>query len=121
MTLSSGTSAVTSCASVSERIHSSSSNCFEVGSFLLPLEHELRVEEETALFRQVSRRHLLVRVLRPRNQAPSLASSCEGDNGIQMFLSFTCWPRSTHGRQFDVQDRRDTCFATPLFPHCASR
>ena len=33
VTLSSGTSVVISCASVSERIHSSSSNCFEVGSF----------------------------------------------------------------------------------------
>ena len=33
VTLSSGTSEVTSCASVSERIHSSSSNCFKVGSF----------------------------------------------------------------------------------------
>ena len=32
LTLSSGTSAVTSCASVSELIHSSSSNCFEAGS-----------------------------------------------------------------------------------------
>ena len=33
MTLSSGTSAVISCASVIERIHSSSSNCFKVGSY----------------------------------------------------------------------------------------
>ena len=44
---------------------------------------------------------------------PPLASSCEGDNGIPMFLSLTCWPRSTHGR--------NTCFAAALFPHRASR
>ena len=33
VTLSSGMSVVASCASTNERIHSSSSNCFEVGSF----------------------------------------------------------------------------------------
>ena len=54
MTLSSGTSVVTSCASVSERIHSSSSNCFVVGSFSVFRKHQWCVEQEAALFRQVS-------------------------------------------------------------------
>ena len=48
--LSSGTSAVISCASVNERIHSSSSNNFVVGSFFFLQEHQLRVEEESAVF-----------------------------------------------------------------------
>ena len=63
MTLSSGTSVVTSCASVSERIHSPSSNCFEVGSF--------------SFFRNIScvhssgrspMAHLIVRMSRLRNR-----------------------------------------------------
>ena len=57
VTLSSGMSVVTSCASVNERIHSSS-NCFVVGSFSLQ-KHQLRVEQEAALSRQVSRGRLL--------------------------------------------------------------
>ena len=36
-----------------------------------------------------------------------------------MFLPFTCVPRSTHGRQFDVRERRETCLAAPLLPHRA--
>ena len=58
VTVSSGTSAVTSCASVSERIHSSSWNWFEVGSFVFLQKHQLCVEQEAALFRQVSCRPL---------------------------------------------------------------
>ena len=55
VTLPSGMSVVTSCASVSERIHSSSSNCFVVGPFPFLRKNQLRVEQEAALFRQVSR------------------------------------------------------------------
>ena len=36
-----------------------------------------------------------------------LAGSCEGDDGV----------RRTHGRQFDVRECRDTCFASTLLPH----
>ena len=72
MTLSSWTSTVISCASVNERIHSSSSNCFEVGSFFFLQEHELRVEEEAAFFQQVSRGPLDRENVRPSKQAPPL-------------------------------------------------
>ena len=38
-----------------------------------------------------------------------------------MFLTFTCAARSTHGRQFDVRERPNTCFAAPVFPLIALR
>ena len=71
--------------------------------FLLQ-EHQLRVEEESAFFRKVSRR---------------LSGSCEGDDSVQMFLSFACRARTTHGRQFDVRQRSDTCSGSALLPRRA--
>ena len=108
VTLSSGMSVVTSCASVSERIHSSSSNCFVVGPLPFWRKNQLRVEQEAALFQQVSRGPLDRDMSTPLEQAPPLASSCEGDNGIQVFVPFTSRTRSTHWRQLDVGD---ACFA----------
>ena len=35
-----------------------------------------------------------------------------------MFLSFACWPRSTHG-WFDVWERRDTCSVPALLSRAA--
>ena len=86
VTLSSGTSAVTSCASVSERIHSSSSNCFEVGSFSFFKKNQLRVEQESTFFGQVSCRPLDCENFELPKQASPLAGSCEGDDGNQVFL-----------------------------------
>ena len=46
---------MTSCASASERIHSSSSNCFEVGSFSFFGNNScVFIEQEAALFRHVA-------------------------------------------------------------------
>ena len=70
--------------------------------FHLLQEHQLRIEQEAALFRQVSRGPL---------QARPLASSCEGGNGVQVFLPFSSMTRSTHWRQFDVRQGGNTCFA----------
>ena len=53
--------------------------------------HELRVEEESALFRQVSRRPLKWENVESPKQAPPLAGSSERDDGIQVFLPFTFW------------------------------
>ena len=97
VTLSSGTSVVTSCASVNERIHSSSSNCFEVGSC------------EAALCENVEL---------PKQASP-LAGSCEGDDGVHVFLPFASGTRSTHVRQFDMRQRSDTCCGSALLPHRA--
>ena len=88
MTLFSGTSVVASFASVNERIHSSSSNCFEVESFCFLQKHQLRVEQEAAFFRQVSCGPLDCETVKTPEQAPPLASSCEEDDGVQVFLPF---------------------------------
>ena len=121
MTLSSGMSAVTSFASVSERIHSSPLNCFEVRSFSLLQKHQLSVEQETSLFRQVSCRPLYCDECRaPETSDSSGRSSCEGDDGIQVFLPFASRTRSTHRRQFDVWQRSDTCLCSGLAPSSRS-
>ena len=109
---SSGMSAVISCASVNERIHSlPSSNCFGVGSFLQ--EHELRVEEESAFFRQIACRPLDGESVKSSKHTPPLPSSCEGDDCFQM-LSCACGARSTHGCQFDVRARSALVECVPL-------
>ena len=36
-------------------------------------------------------------------------------------LDVHLWVWSTHGRQFDLRERRDTCFAAALFSHGTSR
>ena len=53
-------------------------------------------------------------------QAPPLASSCEGNNDIQVFLPFTSRTRSTHWRRFDVGQGSDACFAPSLLAVRAS-
>ena len=95
-------------------LESSSSNCFEV-------RHQLRIEQEAALFRQVSRGPLDRENVKTPEQASSLSSSCEGDNGVQMFLPFASRTKSTHWRQFNVGQRRNTCFASTLLSHRAPR
>ena len=116
VTLSSAMSVVASCASVSERIHSSSSNCFVVGSFFFLLEHQLHVEQKATFFRKVSRGPIGRESVKTSERAHPLASSCEGDDGIQMFLPFASRITGTHWRQFDVGQRSDTCFASTLSP-----
>ena len=84
-------------------------------------EHELRVEKESTLFRQVTNCPIDREDVEAPEQAPPLASSCEGDDGIQVFLPFASGTKSTHWRQFDVRERSDSRFAAALFPDCASR
>ena len=110
-----------SCASINQRIHSSSSNCFEVGSFAFfkNMGCVLRRNRHSSSKSPVA--HLTVRISSPSKQTPPLSGSCEGDDCVQMFLSFACWPWSTCGRQFGVRERHYTCFAASLFPHGASR
>ena len=79
---------------------------------LLLQEHQLRIEQEAALFQQVSRGPLDREDVKVPEQAPCLASSCEGDK---------CWTRGTNWRQFDVGQRSDACFAPSLLPHRAPR
>ena len=121
-TLSSGTSAVISCASVNERIHSSSSNCFELLAPFLLQEHELRVEEESAFFRQVACRPLncqnecqvletgapSVRLLRRRRWRPNVPV-------VRLWS-----PGALVGRQFDVRERTPVpCCGLALLWHLA--
>ena len=96
MTLCSGKSVVISSASVNERIHSSSSNCFVVGS--------------SSFLRNVG---CVLSKKRHSSGKSSVAHviSYERDDGIQVFLPFTSGPRSMYLRQFDVWQRSDTCFA----------
>ena len=58
------------------------------------------------LFRQVSRGSLDRENVKTPEQVPPLASSCEADNGIQVFLLFACRIKSTQWRQFQVAQRR---------------
>ena len=82
--------AVISCASVNDRIHSSSSNCFEDWVVLLLQEDELRIEEESALFRQISCRPLDVEnVELPKQSASSGRLLRRRRDGVQRFLPFT--------------------------------
>ena len=61
--------------------------------FLLQ-EHELRVEEESALFQQVSCRPLDCENNESPKQAPPLAASSEGDNGVELRNAFWEQPLS---------------------------
>ena len=81
--------------------------------FIFREKRQLRVEQEAALFRQVSRGQLDREIVKAPEQAPPLASSCEGDSGIQVFLPFTSRTRSA---QFDAGQRSDACFAPSLLP-----
>ena len=84
-------------------------------------EHELRVEEEPTFFWQITNRPRNREGIETSKQTPPLSGSCERDGCVQMFLTFICGARSTHGRQFDVRERRDTCFTAHLFSRGASR
>ena len=88
---------------------------------LLLQEHQLRIEQEATLLQQVACRPLDCQNVKASKQASPLTSSCEGDNGIQVFLPFTSRTRSAHWRQFDVRQGRNTCFAASLLPHRAPR
>ena len=59
-------------------------------------EHQLRVEQEAAFFRQISRGPPNREEVKAPEQASPLASSCEGDDGVQMFLPFASGTKSTH-------------------------
>ena len=84
-------------------------------------EHQLRIEQEAALFRQVACRPLHGENVETPQQASPLAVSCEGDDGTQVFLSFSSNTRGTRWRLFDVRQGRNTCFAASLLPHRAPR
>ena len=61
---------------------------------LLLQERQLHIEQEAALFRQVACRPLDCQNVKSSKQASSLSSSCEGDNGVQIFLPFASGTRS---------------------------
>ena len=88
---------------------------------LLPHEHHLCIEQEATLFRQVTCCPLDRENVKTPEQASLLPSSCEGDDGAQVFLPSASRTRSTRWRQFDVEERRNTCFASILLTHRASR
>ena len=56
--------------------------------FIVFQKHRLRVEEESAFFRQVSNRPLDGENVTSSKQTPSLPSASEGDDCTQVFLSF---------------------------------
>ena len=87
-----------SCASVNEQIHTSSSNCFEIGFFsfknmscVLGRNRNSSSKFPVAL--------LIVTMSSTRNKRLLLSGSCERDDGVQLLLPFTCRLPSTHGRQ----------------------
>ena len=98
----------TSCASANERIHSSSSNCSDVGSSSFFQEHQLRVEQEErgTLSGKSPVTHWIVRMSRPRKRRPPLARVLR-----RRTMASRCSCRSevgtggTHRRQFDVRTR----------------
>ena len=122
MTLSSEMSVVTSCVSVNERIHSSSSNNFVAGffSFFDNISCVLSRKRHSSGKSPIA--HLIVRMSRHRNRrliwpAPAketMASRCSCRSPVGT-------DRSTHWRQFDVEQRSDACFAPSLLPHRAPR
>ena len=87
MTLSSGTSVLTLAlpsANGSTRRRRTASR----SGLSLSIKHQLCVEQEAALSRQVSCRPLDGKNVELPKQASPLAGSCEGDDGIQVFLPF---------------------------------
>ena len=78
-------SAVICCASVRDRIHSSSSKVANRED----IEHP--------------------------KQPPPLSSASKSNDGIQVFLTPAKRAWSTHGCQLDMWERRCCCFAAPLF------
>ena len=68
VTLSSAMSVVASCASVSERIHSSSSNCFGVGSFSFFRNISCVLSRKRHSSSKSPKANLIVRMARPRNK-----------------------------------------------------
>ena len=97
----SGTSACESSPPASERIHSSS-------SLKTVVEHQLRVEQEAAMFGEVARGPPQSKNIQHSEHAPPLPSAGDGDDGIEVFMPFAWWPWSSHGRQLDVWQRRET-------------
>ena len=89
VTLSSGMSVVTSCASASERTHSSSSNCFDVGSFSFFKNISCEVSRKRHSSGKSPVAHSIVRMSSPRNRRLLWPAPAEGDNGIQVFVPFT--------------------------------
>ena len=84
---SSGMSAVTACAAVRDRIHSSSWNSLVVGVFFFLQEHELRTEEGATLFQEISCDQLDCQDVWDSEEPSSLSTACEGNDGNQMFMS----------------------------------
>ena len=68
--------------------------------FFFLQEHQLRVEQEAALFWQVSCCPLGRENVENRIKAPPLASSCEGDDGVQVFTSTISYSASEKKAEF---------------------
>ena len=113
---------MTSCASVSERIYSSSSNCFEIGSFSLFFKNiNCVLCRNRHSSGKTPAAHLIVRMSSSRKKRLLWPAPAKGDHGIEVFLPFTSRTSGTHRRQFDFRQRSDTCSVAALLPHCAPR
>ena len=108
---------MTSCASVSERIHSSSSNCFEVGSFFKHIFCVLSRKRHSSGKSPVA--HLFVRMSRPRKRRLLWPAGAKETMASRCSCRSPVGAGSTHRRQFDVWQRSDTCFVLALLPHRA--
>ena len=60
---------------------------FVCGVFFFLQEHELRIEEEATLFWEISCGPLHCQDIEDSEEPSSMPSTCEGNDGIQMFLS----------------------------------
>ena len=97
VTLSSGMSAVISCASVHDRIHSSSSNNFVAGSLLLLQEMSCVLWRNRHSSGRSPIAHLICESVESSKLTPSLPCAREGDDCTQLFLSLTCRASLTCG------------------------
>ena len=84
--------------------------------FVLAKEHDLRVKQELTLFWDVSCGPLDCQDLKNSDHSSPLSSTSRRHDCILLPLPFTRNPRGTHGRQFDMRERRNHPLATSLLP-----
>ena len=99
---SSGMSAVISCTSVRDRIHSLSSNIFVVGSFSFfrNMSCALRRQRHSSGMSPVA--HFNCEDIEDPEEPSPLSSTSKGSDGMHMFLTLACRTCGTHGCQLDL-------------------
>ena len=112
---------MTSCASVSERIHSSSSNWFEVGSFSLLRNISCVLNKKRHSSGKSPVAHLIVRMSRRWNRPLLWPAHAKETMPSRCSCRSPAGPGALTGDSFDVEQRSDTCFASTLLPHRAPR